>query len=252
MTIVEAKEKLKKEGYTAFELSDFDNGLYNFFEKFKCNEQTNLKEICTTLRVDTTDSQLYRHRAELISHEAAVEKKNELIELIEKEKLNLIFGQSKDKFDIMQIWYYADLSKILPQYNYITKETNKDYYYLKNRIKNMMTYFFDFEETQDFVFFSPTFTYYDTGCVLKNHSDGTNTGRVCALLIYLNEEYDENDGGILILNDEEKVVPKFGKVAIIDLQSFDIKHQVTKVTGGIGRYAFLTFIKTKENEFLNH
>ena len=152
----------------------------------------------------------------------------------------------------MQMWYYADLSKILPQHNYITKETNKDYYYLKNQIKNMMTYFFDFEETQDFVFFAPTFTYYDNGCMLKNHSDGTNTGRVCALLIYLNEEYDENDGGILILNDEEKVVPKFGKVAIIDLQSFDIKHQVTKVTGGIGRYAFLTFIKTIENQFINH
>jgi len=241
MTIEEAKEKLKKEGYTSFELSDFDNDLYNFFEKFKCNEENNLKEICTTLRVDTTDSQLYRHAAELESHEAATEKKNELLKLIEN-----------DGLDVMQMWYYADLSKILPEFNYKTKETNKDYYYLKNQIKNMMTYFFDFEETQNFVFFAPTFTYYDNGCMLKNHSDGTNTGRVCALLIYLNEEYDENDGGILILNDEEKVVPKFGKVAIIDLQSFDIKHQVTKVTGGIGRYAFLTFIKTIENQFINY
>ena len=241
MTIEEAKEKLKKEGHTSFELSDFDKDLYNFLERFKCNEENNLKSICTTLRVDTTDSQIYRNAAELESYEAAAEKKNELLKLIEN-----------DGLDVMQMWYYADLSKILPQHNYITKETNKDYYYLKNQIKNMMTYFFDFEETQDFVFFAPTFTYYDNGCMLKNHSDGTNTGRVCALLIYLNEEYDENDGGILILNDEEKVVPKFGKVAIIDLQSFDIKHQVTKVTGGIGRYAFLTFIKTIENQFINH
>jgi Rps23 Pro-64 3,4-dihydroxylase Tpa1-like proline 4-hydroxylase len=241
MTIEEAKEKLKKEGYTSFELLDFDSNLYNFLERFKCNEKNNLKEICTTLRVDTTDSQLYRHAADLITHDAAAKKKNELFKLIQK-----------DNLDVMQMWYYADLSKIIPEFNYKTKETNKDYYYLKNQIKNMMTYFFDFKETQNFVFFAPTFTYYDNGCILKNHSDGTNTGRVCALLIYLNEEYDENDGGILILNDEEKVVPKFGKVAIIDLQSFDIKHQVTKVTGGIGRYAFLTFIKTIENQFVNY
>jgi Rps23 Pro-64 3,4-dihydroxylase Tpa1-like proline 4-hydroxylase len=241
MTIEEAKEKLKKEGHTSFELSDFDKGLYNFLERFKCNQENNLKSICTTLRVDTTDSQIYRHAAELESYEAAAEKKNQLLKLIEN-----------DGLDVMQMWYYADLAKLLPQIDYKTKEINKDYYYLKNQIKNMMTYFFDFEKTQDFVFFAPAFSYYDTGCMLKNHSDGTNTGRVCALLIYLNEEYDENDGGILILNDEEKVVPKFGKVAIIDLQSFDIKHQVTKVTGGIGRYAFLTFIKTIENQFVNH
>ena len=241
MTIEEAKEKLKKEGHTSFELSDFDKDLYNFLERFKCNQENNLKSICTTLRVDTTDSQIYRHAAELESYEVAAEKKNQLLKLIEN-----------DGLDVMQMWYYADLAKLLPQIDYKTKEINKDYYYLKNQIKNMMTYFFDFEETQDFVFFAPTFTYYDNGCMLKNHSDGTNTGRVCALLIYLNEEYDENDGGILILNDEEKVVPKFGKVAIIDLQSFDIKHQVTKVTGGIGRYAFLTFIKTIENQFVNH
>ena len=33
-------------------------------------------------------------------------------------------------------------------------------------------------------------TYYDNGCKLQNHSDGTGTGRVCALLIYLNETYN--------------------------------------------------------------
>ena len=94
-------------------------------------------------------------------------------------------------------------------------------------------------------------TYYNDGCVLKNHSDGTGTGRICALLIYLNEEYDENDGGILILNNEEKVIPTFGKVAIIDLQSFDTPHMVTKVTGGLGRFALLTFVKKKEDELVH-
>jgi hypothetical protein len=71
-------------------------------------------------------------------------------------------------------------------------------------------------------------------------------------LIYLNEEYDENNGGYLVLNNTEKVIPTFGRVAIIDLQTFDIPHMVTKVTGGMGRYAMLSFIKRKEDEFIHN
>ena len=93
------------------------------------------------------------------------------------------------------------------------------------------------------------FTYYTTGCFLQNHSDGTGTGRICAILIYLNETYDEKDGGLLILDNKETINPEFGKIAIIDLNSFDIPHMVTKVTGGIGRYAILSFVKRKEDEF---
>ena len=55
----------------------------------------------------------------------------------------------------------------------------------------------------------------------------------------------------LVLNNKERVSPVFGNVAIIDLQSFDIPHMVTDVRGGMGRYALLTFVKTKENEFFD-
>ena len=48
-----------------------------------------------------------------------------------------------------------------------------------------------------------------------------------------------------IPKDEEKIIPTFGKFAIIDLQSFDVPHQVTEVTGGIGRYAVLSFVRKK-------
>jgi hypothetical protein len=71
------------------------------------------------------------------------------------------------------------------------------------------------------------------------------------MLIYLNEDYDAQDGGYLVLNNTEKVIPTFGRVAIIDLQTFDIPHMVTKVTGGIGRYALLSFVKPAENEFIH-
>ena len=107
-----------------------------------------------------------------------------------------------------------------------------------------MMYFYDFKESQEYSILD-FITYYDRGCVLKPHSDGTGTGRVCALLIYLNDKYDENDGGILILDKKEKVIPIFGKVAIIDLQNFDIEHEVTEVVSGLGRFALLAFVTKK-------
>ena len=88
-------------------------------------------------------------------------------------------------------------------------------------------------------------TLYDDKCLLTNHSDGIQKNRICAILIYLNENYDEMDGGCLVLNNTEKVIPEFGNIAIIDLQSFDVPHMVTEVIGGPGRYTILSFINKK-------
>ncbi len=244
MTIEQSKEKLKKEGYTWLELSEFDSEFYNLLLPFKCNEINNLKNEMTQLRVSALENlnELQINEKKLRGEELAninfhedfgeydiaSQKKNEVFDLIEKNK-NIVCSQ---------IWYYADSAKLLKDDTTINL--------FEKHIYKLIRYYFDFEETQKFCLFAPCFTYYDKGCKLKTHSDGTGTGRVCALLIYLNEEYDENDGGILVLNKTEKVIPTFGKVAMIDLQSFDIKHAVTEVTGGIGRYAFLSFIKTIE------
>jgi Rps23 Pro-64 3,4-dihydroxylase Tpa1-like proline 4-hydroxylase len=165
------------------------------------------------------------------THELALQTKNQII------------NDYKNITIFSQIWYYNDLLDVLEK----TKLNKNDY---EKYIENLVSYFFDFEKDKKYCELSWC-TYYDNGCHLQNHSDGTGTGRICALLIYLNEEYDENDGGILILNNEEKVIPTFGKVAIIDLQTFDIPHMVTEVTGGLGRYALLSFVKAKENEFIH-
>ena len=52
MNIQEAKEKLKKDGYTSFELKDFDEEFYNFLLPLKCNEEKNLKNYYTNLKAD--------------------------------------------------------------------------------------------------------------------------------------------------------------------------------------------------------
>lgn len=249
MTPLEAKEKLKKDGYTWLELSEFNPEFYNFLLPFKCNEENNLKDKITSLRCDAKKSEYEKNDKNGVvsdnitfsvkladsfkTFEKASEKKEELID---------IFKKDTDIF-CFQTWYYNDLNVVIG---------NQKFPKYKEYIQNLVKYYFDFEETQEFILFSPTVTYYDLDCELKNHSDGTGTGRVCAILIYLNEQYDENDGGYLVLNNTEKVIPTFGRVAIIDLQTFDIQHMVTKVTGGIGRYAMLSFVKRKEDELIHN
>jgi Rps23 Pro-64 3,4-dihydroxylase Tpa1-like proline 4-hydroxylase len=254
MNIQEAKEKLKKDGYTSFEIKDFDEEFYNFLLPLKCNEEKNLKNYYTYLRAngsfnldggaDDTSKDKIRIQDDFESFEEASKKKNEMVDI----------RKTDSNFMLSQLWYYSNLISIIP-----TDEQDVDQYTTKEPVSkfekyvyNITKHFFDFEDTQEYCLFAAMSTYYNEGCMLANHGDGTGTGRICAMLIYLNEEYDENDGGILILDNKEKVIPTFGKVAIIDLQSFDIQHQVTEVTGGLGRFALLTFVKKKEDEFINY
>jgi hypothetical protein len=235
MTIQESKEKLKKQGYTYFNLKNFDEELYNKLIPFKCNDTKNLKKYMASLRVDSiyegksSINNKIQLRDDFDSFESANEKKNEILSKNQK---------------MAQIWFYASFNAILQPLEIDIAEYQK-------LLKKITDFYFDFDESQEYS--APIdVTYYNDNCELGNHSDGTGTGRVCAILIYLNETYDESDGGILVLNNNEKILPIFGNVAIIDLQTFDIPHMVTKVVGGLGRYAILSFVRRKEDEFVNH
>lgn len=245
MNIIESKEKLKKDGYTSFQISEFSPKFYNWLLNLKCNNEYNFKNKLTQFRADLDlygGSRKERINIDFEEFDKASEKKKELLKLLTNDGKSLLGGASNSV--ISQIWHFADLSSLFSKLELEMEE-------YQSFVGDMMRYFFDFENTQEYSFLSFA-TYYDDGCRLHNHSDGTGTGRICALLIYLNEEYDENDGGCLILNNSEKVIPTFGECAIIDLQTFDIQHMVEEVTGGIGRYALLSFVRKKENEFINY
>ena len=230
MTIEESKEKLKNEGYTWFELKDFDVEFYNWLLPAKFSKNSNLKERFTFLRADSVNlpqEEKIQINKDFGSFEKAEEKKNEIFSI-----LNSLKGDTKSF--INQIWYFNDLDAFLAK-----SKLHIDTY--KNYIKRIIEYYFDINDSNDYRFLS-TATLYDKGCLLTNHSDGIQENRICAILIYLNEEYDESDGGCLVLNNKEVVSPLFGNVAIIDLNKFDIPHMVTEVIGGDGRYTLLSFI----------
>jgi Rps23 Pro-64 3,4-dihydroxylase Tpa1-like proline 4-hydroxylase len=173
-------------------------------------------------------------------------KKKESYELAYEEGTELLKQYATTRGGMIQCWYYAEAFEILDT----NKQDENFYDDFLNNVFDIVGHIYDIDSST-LTRHASQATYYPKGSFLTEHSDGKGTGRVCAVLIYLNESYEEKDGGYLVLDKKEKVLPHFGNVAIIDLQSFDVKHEVTEVVGGIGRYAFLTFIKTKENELVN-
>jgi len=231
MTIIEAKESLKLNGYCDFELKDFSEELYNtILEKKYCiNNEEYLKNF-RLIRFDYHNGDSDVH---IQSHDICESN------LIAKEKIKEILNKY-DKEYIAQIWLECP--------NNLNYKTDVDIFY------KILSCFYPGKEKD--VNIGMQWTCYSEGCFLKNHNDGQGEEyqNMCAILIYLNEEWDESWGGNLILRTETssssteigyKIVPKFGKVAIIDLETFDKAHAVEDVMGDHNRCAFIGFATSK-------
>lgn len=96
------------------------------------------------------------------------------------------------------------------------------------------------------------FTLFEEKDKICPHRDGFNEGRVCALLIYLNEEWEDGDGGELILidNDENsiKIEPTFGTVVVLDFLNIknNLSHEVLPIKGDFKRWAYICFPTTNK------
>lgn len=126
--------------------------------------------------------------------------------------------------DLAQIWFSAyDTSN----------ETNL-------LLKSILYKFYEYTNVN----FLNALTLYNDGCFIIPHEDGEDPNRILGILIYLNKNYDESNGGNLILKNETKIVPEYGKVVVIDYTQNSVNHEVTKVING-ERYAICAFIHTK-------
>ena len=86
-------------------------------------------------------------------------------------------------------------------------------------------------------------TLYIKGNGIVPHSDGVDENRVCAILIYLNDDYIDGVGGELIIDNEVKVKPIIGQIAILDFTKSNPIHSVEKViSDNFERFAFLKFV----------
>jgi predicted 2-oxoglutarate/Fe(II)-dependent dioxygenase YbiX len=216
MSIEEKRELFKQKGYCDFSVKDVDVDFYNFLEQnLICDSEKNIQHRFYEFRFDSDKIETTFVSSDE-TYQTAKAKKEE-------------FLKESDENKISQCWYYN--SKI--------EDSIK--IQIRKGIDNIIKYFYDYDTVIRKNPDELQFTYYDEGCVFTNHNDGA-TRNMCSIIIYLNKNYDKSNGGLLFLGDGY-VVPEFGQCALMDLSTHDIIHGVTRVTGGPGRYAILSFLK---------
>lgn len=225
MTPIEAKKQLHEKGYCSFNISDLSEELFNIVNEYKCDDISSQKENMTFLRADFSEaSKESGINTNFNSFDEANKIKDEKLSYLKKE-------------DIIQIWLYGhpiDNSKSLRKlYTELTK------------------YFYDIDDSVD-LNLDISISLYNKGCFLNDHIDGKSPVKnYASMLVYLNKNWKAEDGGNLILRGDDginyEVVPEFGTVAIIDLQNFDIYHQVEQVVNDVDRYTIICFPFDKKN-----
>lgn len=108
---------------------------------------------------------------------------------------------------------------------------------------------------------SPLKTLYIRNSLLQNHRDheyNMNSSHLdfikpANILIYLNKNYNKDNGGVFIVEDEMEVIPEYGNIVFLNfMNGSDPSHQVSEVVGEGNRFALLfnvTYSK-KEKEIL--
>lgn len=85
--------------------------------------------------------------------------------------------------------------------------------------------------------------FYDRGCEIKLHDDGKPQDRICVFLYFLNNDWDETNGGHLLLhtktNEIVKVKPVFPNFVVLD-SDVNLFHEVEKVNKDM-KYNIVSF-----------
>ena len=212
------KDKLLKEGYISFSLKETFGDLYEILEK----EYNENDFVWNTLVCSTNPDKL-------------LELNLEDIEL----KGDYIIGDCDSAYKKI-----IDVNlRNRQMFFYGRTIDNKDSIF-RSIIESIISrvYEIDYSTTDN-----PLYTKFKKECWIAEHQDGIQEGRICALLIYLNKDYENGFGGELVV-DKNIITPEFGNVAILDYTKNDIDHAVTKVLkDNFERKAILLFAKHKEN-----
>jgi len=87
---------------------------------------------------------------------------------------------------------------------------------------------------------NPSITMFNEKCYINPHVDGSNNLKLCNILIYLNKDWNEGFGGELVVNNN-KIIPTFAKVAILDFKHVNPEHSVNKILdSNFKRYTLIT------------
>jgi Rps23 Pro-64 3,4-dihydroxylase Tpa1-like proline 4-hydroxylase len=104
-------------------------------------------------------------------------------------------------------------------------------YTLKEFQKNFVKKYYPDKNYNNFVL-STKLQFYNKGCEIKLHDDGQPTNRICVFLYFLNNEWNENNGGQLVLQDLNNndiiINPIFPNFVVLDSDK-NLFHKLEKI-----------------------
>ena len=189
---IELNTKLLKDGYFSFDLSkEIKEKLKPIANKIKELEFTNLRHTSCGNSDSTNDS---FENLEKLKEEYAPLKK-------------------------WQVWYQ--------NHGFVKYLEQNEYNFLRELFTSIIENLYPADSYDKNFFINCTM--YNKMCYINNHRDGTGGNRLTNILIYLNDDYLDGMGGELIINDNIKVNPELGKVAVLDFSQNNPMHAVTEV-----------------------
>jgi len=255
------KKKLENEGYLSFNLKDVDDDLHNElhdnFIKSNSLSSINLLRYDCTIECDSKKFYFDDYCKKLKDEFNLVDDSFFEHYIIDKNKIRLTFklkgeyeslSKCKTKIDNFeknlkaQSWLYNSSYKDFKLNPIVEKIYKKILSNLYPEYVNENLYFENKINSFDL-------TLYEKNDFIEPHSDGINPERLCVILIYLNDDYQEGFGGELVIEKEVVVPPIFGNVAILDFVNNNPNHSVSIVLDDeFKRFAFIKFFykeKTK-------
>jgi Rps23 Pro-64 3,4-dihydroxylase Tpa1-like proline 4-hydroxylase len=227
------KQQLEEKGYAYFNMNHkniFSDDI-EYFSKYICNQSTNFKNEIRGIRIDGNAKDEFKSEFDNgkiqinSSYSNWKDAKKAMDEISSKIK------SSPNGVNASQKWYH-----------FLNQDINSEFKKLADKIVKEL-YDIDGELSHN-----ASMTYYEPGCFLKKHQDGYVDGRICVVLIYLNDsDYKEEWGGNIVFNDVDTIPPLFGNVAVLDFTKHNAHHEVKEVVDGYGRYAFLSFVSVKKD-----
>ena len=226
----ELKKQLQEKGYTFFNMKDYPEFVddYITYKKYVCNAEKNLLHKIDSVRFD--GRYLKNHYKSFENSRLHLDECKD--SFIDAEKFfNDEYLPYLDLPESSQYWYYGHPRELADDFKkLISNIVNKIYDESPNSLQHLLN-----------------LTYYKSGCFLREHQDGKTQSRICAVLVYLNDEdYNIEWGGNIVFERTETVPPIYGNVAILDFKEGNCIHEVKKVVDGYGRFAVLDFVSVGE------
>lgn len=175
----------------------------------------------------------YRHSCDEsanLPHRISMQEKEERIKFVEDNNI-----------DVWQQW--AELSVRTEEIQHHIERLRKIW------IDRLPQIYPELNETN--IHFMDSITLYENGDFINWHYDGTQKGRVCAVLMYLSDRSEYNDGGgkFMIQNEKigkyQEVLPIKKNFVLLDFKYHNLKHAVEKVKNDFKRYCYLAFVYNK-------